>query len=174
MQRAGHRQMLMDTLCLPDQATKLLEQKDLHYTLPPCVQDGDAPPEVLLTAVPAALVEPDSGAAAEALAAGAAYPALQPADAGAAAEVARAALQSAVAASSRAAAAGAALRRALPRAALVMDGAQPCTVLVWLSVICCSGYPLWSPHTFGLAVCSLSPQAECPGLASAQPEPPST
>lgn len=73
----------------------------------PQLQEGDAPPELALTAVPAALVEPDSEAAAAALSSGTAFPALQPADAAAAAEVLRAALRSAVAASPRAEAAGA-------------------------------------------------------------------
>lgn len=64
-------------------------------------------PEILLTAVPAGLVEPDSAEAAQALESGAAFPALLPADAAAAAEVVRASLQAAVAASPRAAGAGA-------------------------------------------------------------------
>lgn len=62
---------------------------------------------MILTAVPAALVDPDSADAAQALESGAAFPALLPADAAAAAEVVRASLQAAVAASPHAAAAGA-------------------------------------------------------------------
>jgi len=69
------------------------------------LQDGDAV-EVVLTAVPAALVEPDSVAAAEALESSAAFPALALADAAAAAEVVGAALRAAVASLPRAIGAG--------------------------------------------------------------------
>jgi hypothetical protein len=81
------------------------------------MQDEGVLPEVVLTAVPAGLVEPDNEGAATALASGSAFPALWPADAAAAAKVVRASLQATVAASPRAAAAGAGL--ASMRAALL-------------------------------------------------------